>query len=428
MVQHAFFMAVTTGVRLLTGVVLFVLLARKLGPTDFGLFAYWVTVTSLLCLLVDYGFTPKILREVAKEPESARKALGDALVTKIGFSICIFLALTVVPFIFNLDSRDVILMFSLMVAAIGFSFGDFICAPFRALDSYGEETKIVVFTSIVHFVLVYGAAVLGLGLESIVIVFAISRVIYSCTSFISSFKVLGKPVWPKNKLACFIKEARDGFYYALDMGMANLYLQIDTVLIKLYLGSHAVGVYQAGAKLAQGFYTLPQIASNLYLPRIARVESNPPQLEKVLRDSSVQLFVSGFIGYLVFTFGATFFQEVIFGPEYAELKDIFPLFGLLVFTRYYLASLGFAISGLGFQQYRFKVTVLMCLALAALSPFIVPSFGLRGFILLLVGVTLVSTVSYYYKLFASGIAVGYARPIMSFFILLLGFNLYAMHR
>jgi len=419
-------MAVTTGVRLLTGVVLFVLLARKLGPADFGLFVYWVTVTSLISMLVDYGFTPKILREVGKDPASAKKALGEALVTKLGFSAFIFLALAIVPFIFNLDSREIVLMFSLMLAAIGFSFGDFICAPFRALDRFGEETKIVVFTSVVHFVLVYGAAMLGLGLETIAVIFAASRVVYACTSFISSFKVLGKPVWPKNKLACFIKEAKDGLYYALDMGMANLYLQIDTVLINLHLGSHAVGVYQAGAKLAQGFYMLPQIASNLYLPRIARAESDPPRLTKVLRDSSIQLFFSGFIGYLVFTFGATIFQEKIYGGGYAELRELFPLFGLLVFTRYYMASLGFGISGLGFQSYRFKITALMCLALVALSSFVIPSFGLRGFILLLVGVTLVSTVSYYYRLFASGNAVGYARAIMSFFILLLGFNLYGV--
>lgn len=424
MLQHAFFMAITTGVRLLTGVVLFVLLARTLGPADFGQFAYWVTVTSLLSLLVDYGLTPKILREVGKEPASARKALGDALVTKLGFSACLFLVLPVVPFVFNLDSRDVVLMFSLMVAAIGFSFGDFICAPFRALNSYGEETKVVVLTSIIHFVLVYGAAILDLGLEAIAIVFAVSRLIYSCTSYFSSLKVLGKPVWPENKQSCFIKEAKDGLYYALDMGMANLYLQIDTVLIKLYLGSHAVGVYQAGAKLAQGFYMLPQIASNLYLPRIARVESSPPLLARVLRDSSIQLFFSGLIGYLIFSLGAVFFQERIFGHEYIELREIFPLFGLLVFTRYYSASLGFALSGLGFQRFRFKVTVLMCLVLAALSPFIIPEFGLRGFILLLAGVTLVSTISYDYKLRTNGCPVGYARAIIVFFIVLLGFNLY----
>lgn len=426
MLQHAFFMAVTTGVRLLTGVVLFVLLARKLGPADFGQFAYWVTVTSLLSLLVDYGFTPKILREVGKDPASARKALGDALVTKFGFSVCLFVLLPIAAFIFKLESRDAVLMFSLMAAAIGFSFGDFICAPFRALDSYAEETKIVVFTSIIHFVLVYGAAVLDLGLETLAIVFAVSRIIYACTSFIASFKVLGKPVWPRNKLACFINEARDGLYYALDMGMANLYLQIDTVLVNLYLGSHAVGVYQAGAKLVQGFYTLPQIASNLYLPRIARAESNPPQFAKVLQDSSIQLFFSGFLGYLVFAFGASFLQEIIFGHEYAELRELLPLFGLLVFTRYYLASLGFGISGLGFQQYRFKVTVLMCLVLAALSPFIVPLFGLKGFIFLLVGVTLVLTVFYYYRLLVNGRPVGYARAVMSFFILLVGFNLYGV--
>lgn len=420
-------MAVTTGVRLLTGVVLFVLLARKLGPADFGLFAYWVTVTSLLSLLVDYGLTPKILREVGKEPESARKALGDALVTKLGFSVCLFPVLAVAPLVFGLDSHDVVLMFSLMVAAIGFSFGDFICAPFRALGSYAEETKIVVFTSIVHFVLVYGTAILDLGLEAIAIVFAVSRLIYSITSYFSSLKVLGKPVWPKNKLACFIREAREGLYYALDMGMANLYLQIDTVLINLYLGSHAVGVYQAGAKIAQGFYTLAQIASNLYLPRFARAESSPPILAQLLVESSVRLFVVGLIGYLAFSFGANVLQERVFGHEYAELKTLFPLFGLLVFTRFYLASLGIAIAGLGFQRYRFWTTVLMCLVLAVFSPFVIPTFELDGFVLLLVGVTLAAILLFYNRLQISGSSVGYAKEIMALFFVLLGFELFKLN-
>lgn len=412
MLQHAFFMAISTGVRLFTGVVLFVLLARKLGPADFGQFAYWVTVTSLLSLVVDYGFTPKILREVGKEPASARKALGEALVTKLGFSICLFFLLAAVPFIFKLESRDVVLMFSLMAAAIGFSFGDFICAPFRALDSYGEETKIVVFTSVVHFLLVYGAAVLDLGLETLAIFFAVSRIIYAVTSFISSYKVLGKPVWPKNRLACFFKEAKDGLYYALDMGMANLYLQIDTVLINLYLGSHAVGVYQAGAKLVQGFYTLVQIAINVYLPKLARAELNNQVFETTLKRMSIQLLVIGLVGYLSFSVGAPYFQENFYGREYFGLRELFPLFGLLILTRFYSVPLGTAVVALGFQRYRFNITLLNTVLFVGLSPVVIPEYGLKGVVLILIGLAFVSLFAFYYKLSSRGYSTKYCNVIV----------------
>lgn len=417
-------MAVTTGVRLLTGVVLFVLLARKLGPADFGAFAYWVTVTSLLSLLVDYGFTPKILREVGKEPALARQALGAALVTKFGFSFCLFLLLSAAPLFFSLDSRDLVLMFSLMAAAIGFSFGDFICAPFRALDSYGEETKIVVFTSIVHFVLVYGAAALDFSLETLAIVFAVSRIIYACVSFLASFKVLGRPVWPENKLACFLKEAKDGLYYALDMGLANLYLQIDTVLINFYLGSHAVGVYQAGAKLVQGFYTLVQIAINVYLPKLARLESDKFLFEQVLKKMSIQLLAVGLLGYLFFSVGGPFFQEKFYGHEYRELGRLFPIFGLLVLTRFYSVSLGTAVISLGFQRYRFNVTLLNIILFSAFSPVVIPAYGLQGVVFLLVVLAFVSLFAFYYKLSSRGYAIKYWGVVVAFLTALVPIHLF----
>jgi O-antigen/teichoic acid export membrane protein len=47
MIKNTFFMTLSTLVRLLTGVVLFIVLARLLGPEDFGRLMYGFTLASI---------------------------------------------------------------------------------------------------------------------------------------------------------------------------------------------------------------------------------------------------------------------------------------------------------------------------------------------------------------------------------------------
>ena len=48
---------ISTGVRLLTNLVLFVVLAHVWGPVVFGVFMYPYAIASILVRIVDYGFT-----------------------------------------------------------------------------------------------------------------------------------------------------------------------------------------------------------------------------------------------------------------------------------------------------------------------------------------------------------------------------------
>lgn len=394
MVQHAFFMAVTTGVRLLTGVVLFVLLARKWGPEDFGLFTYWISVTSIICLVVDYGFTPKVLREVGREPACVKELLGRVLAAKIGCSAIVVAICLLITCFSTIDLKEANLMWALQLAAIGFSFGDMVSAPLRVLGAYRKETVVVIVTSIVHFVSVSFFAYENYSLDFIALVFAISRFLYAFVSYSICIRIIGFPVWPENLLNSIWAELKSGIYYALDMGVSSIYQQLDTVLVNYYLGSYSVGIYQSGSKVLLGFYSIAQVANNIFVPKIAQEERLPEKLNVTLTAMSLLLFFVGLVGYLFLSMGGDFLQRNLFGDRYVGLREVFPLFGLLVLCRFYAAGFGIALTAMGFQRYRLFVTVAILISFVLLSIVFAPWLGLKGIIISLIFSTIISLVLY----------------------------------
>src|SRR5438876_5069504 len=154
MIRNTVFMTASTIARLLTGVILFVWMARVWGAQTFGVFIYPFTVTALAVMLVDYGFSLQLVRDIGKAPWDVQAALHGKLGAKVLLAILLVLgALAFTPKLMGGGSTRS-LTWLLLLAAILNSFGVFLNLPFRGLGRFQEETKVVVLSNVLHFVLV----------------------------------------------------------------------------------------------------------------------------------------------------------------------------------------------------------------------------------------------------------------------------------
>lgn len=416
-------MGISTAVRLLTGIVLFILLARLWGPHDFGLFMYWVTVTSIMIMLVDYGFSPKILREVGKQPEQVSRIMGETLNAKIALACLLILFVALFSIITVQTRQDSLLMWLLLLAAIGFSFGDMICTPFRALGAFHQETKVVLLSNGLHFILVASVAYAGYGLEVVAVTFAISRIIFLVFAIHFYVKFVGSVIWPLEKKHSAYAEIRSGWAYAIDMGFVNLYIQIDTVLIKYFLGNYQVGIYQSGTRILQGIFTFAQIINNVHVPNIAKHENEHEELKKIINRMSLEILILGSIGYLAFVFCAEFFQRKFFGSSYVALVELFPFFALLIASRYFTTAYSILLVGLGQQKYRIYVTISALFVLFVLSVLLIPKYQIKGLIVSLIASYIVSILLYLYKVLRLQIRLGIFPILLIGMQILISINL-----
>ena len=69
--------------RLLAGVVLFIFLARFLGPEEFGRLMYGFTLATIAVLVIEFGFSQQLLRDIGKEPDQVLLIMGRVFLAKI---------------------------------------------------------------------------------------------------------------------------------------------------------------------------------------------------------------------------------------------------------------------------------------------------------------------------------------------------------
>lgn len=151
---HLALMSITTVSRIAVGLLTFSVVARFLGPEAFGVLMFWMSVATLLSLMVNYGMTPYILKEIGTSPQSTENLLNESLTAKLLLAACLLIIVAVTS-VAVADSHRGVLLY-LLVAAISDSFVEFFGAGFRARSKFAIETRIATATAFSHAAIVAG--------------------------------------------------------------------------------------------------------------------------------------------------------------------------------------------------------------------------------------------------------------------------------
>jgi O-antigen/teichoic acid export membrane protein len=422
MLKNVVFMGMSTFVRLLTGVVVFVILARLWGPAAFGTFMFWSTSAILMALVVDFGFGQYMLRESGRSPERCRELTGEVLLAKLALALPVGVLALGMAVYFEFRSGMGLLVLLLAGSAITFSFSEFLMAPLRAVGAFHEETKIIVVANLTHFGLVAGLGWLGFGLAAVAGGFLASRLFHLVVAWRRLTRVIGRPTFPAGSGRSVRRTLRAGVPYGADAGLTNLYSNVDTLIVNAYLGPAAVGIYQAGMRLMQGANTFAPVLSNVYLAPIAKEGPHGPAFPRLARSLFLSMLLAGTVAAAFFVFGAELVVDILYGEAYRDLTELMPLIGALLLIRYVAASSGVLLTAVGLQSARVYVISAALLVLLALAAWLVPWLGLRGMLIGAIAATTLLLAGYLARLLTKGIPVGIDLRIaaVAFVVLLVG--------
>ena len=89
---NIFYSLITTLSRLVSGFILLFVLSRYLSLEDFGLFTFSLVVSSLLVLLVEYGYNIKLSKDTAHNSSKISELTTNSLIVKFSLiSVVLFI-------------------------------------------------------------------------------------------------------------------------------------------------------------------------------------------------------------------------------------------------------------------------------------------------------------------------------------------------
>lgn len=311
--------------RMISGLLVGIWVARYLGPTQFGVFSYAVAFAALFGSIAKLGLDGIVVRELVRDPHLRDLYMGTAFWLKLIGSIVM---LAVMAFVIQLTSNDAITNLYIFIIGSGALF-----QSFEVVDFYFQSKVLSRFVSICKLTQLFISSLLKIGLmfaNADLIWFVSVSLIDQITLALSLFFA-----YRYQKIGSFYRHfdlltakklLRDSWPLIISGLVVMVYMRIDQIMIKEMLGGREVGLYSAAARISEVWYFIPMLLTNSLFPSIVNAKKISEELYyKRLQRLFEFMFFMAFSVAFVLTFFSEFIIKILYGKAYIEAADVFSI-------------------------------------------------------------------------------------------------------
>lgn len=328
-------MAASVLMRMAAALLVLVVMARGLGPSLFGLVATVFTYATLLSLITDFGFSSKLLRDVAMDPDDGGTVLNAALNVKFYLSIVAILICVGLTLFLPLSWAERLSVLMLTVGILVAALGDLSFVALRATGRYGVEASVTLGTSLAHVVVVGVAATIGGGVLTVSCAFLASRILYCGAAAVAIRRSFPQAVFSRQRWKTVRSSLLQSKSWAVDAGMGYINGQFDGLVVAAAFGLPAAGIYQAGGRFVQAGLSLSAVLSGIHIPRLSRSNTVGMKWRAFSEFGLAGLGLGSCLAIL-----GPLLTKYILGPQYAKVDQLWLGFGVFLAARYVAAGLG----------------------------------------------------------------------------------------
>ena len=366
------------GLRVIVQAGYFILIARALGPHEYGGF---VGATSLISIAVPFsgwGAGYLLIKNVSRDKSKFSEYWGNALLMTavtgvILFGIVMSLARFVLP-----NSIPLALVLMICVADLAASrIVDTAAQSFQAVDQLRFTAKLSLLPYVLRLI---GAAVVMLVWHHATALlwgwFYLGSTLISCAvAFGVTSSKLGLP---KLALGRIRGEFTEGFYFSTSLSAQTVYNDIDKAMLARLSTLDATGIYAAAYRLIDvAFIPVRSVIyaaySNFFRHGQGGMAASYSYAKRLLPKTMVYAALMFFV-----LLGAAPIVPVILGGEYARTAEALRWLALLPFFKaihYFLAD---SLTGAGSQGTRTAMQVLVAVLNVGLNLWLIPAYSWRG--------------------------------------------------
>lgn len=303
---------VSSAVSLIFGVVI----ARVLGDTVFGKFAFALAFTEIFSIFSSLGYNTLLIREVSRDRTQVGKYVNNIFYFRLIFSLLLYGLIILSINLLQYPEDTKLAVYLIGIFQIFDSLANVFKVTFRAFEKMEYEAAIIVLVHLLSLALMMVVIYLGYGLIEVSLVY----VFIGLMNFLFSIALCGKKI-VKLKRELDVDFLKKTIPSAVSLSMlaifALIYVKIDTVMLSMMKGDAVVGWYNAAYYIVQGFKPLQQLIMSALFPLMAfSYVSSKDVLKRIFERSFKYLFILGLPIAVGITLLADKIILLIYGPTF----------------------------------------------------------------------------------------------------------------
>lgn len=395
------------------GLVISILTARMLGPSNFGIINYAASVITFLVPLMQLGFNNILVFELKNRPDEEGKIIGSALtLSSLSSLLCIGAAVSF-SLIANSGEKETIIVCALYSLLLFFQAFDLISYWFQAklLSKYSSISSLIAYSIVAAykvFLLATGKNIFWFAISNSIDYFLIAVLLFIF------YKIKGgtKITFSKETAKRMLSESK---YYILPGLMVAIYGHTDKVMLKLMVGNEVTGYYSTAMTCAtmSGFVFSAIIDSFRPVIFESKKKGDYEGFEQKLSLLYNIVFYLAILQSLAMTLLSGPIINVLYGAEYAESSNILKVISWYIAFSYFGTVRNIWMLAEGKHKYLWIINLSGAIVNIALNYLLITFIGV-------IGAALASLATEFFCNFLFGF---FFKPIRrSSFIMLKGLN------
>lgn len=316
-ISNSFWLIVQQCYSMVTSVVMVALIARHLGPSDYGLINYCASIISIFTTLAGLGLDNVIVSEVIRRPEKEGSYLGTALVMRLISSVVAYPLVLGVIAVINPGNQTLFIVAVLQALGMVFQTYEVLVYWFRIKlkIKYVSIALIIAVTvmTVMRIVLLVQKATVGwFALTTSVQAIVAAIIITACFLKKSNVKM-------KASIADVKSLLKLSYNCIISSMSIIIYMHADKIILEKMTDTAQVGIYSAAVMLATYWQFIPMALIDSARPVVLekRKTSNAEYID------SFKLVMTGanllsFVFALLMSCLGWFFLAFVYGNAYLD--------------------------------------------------------------------------------------------------------------
>jgi len=302
--------------QMLIQLIIGILSARYLGPSNYGLINYTASYVNFVVPIVSLGMDGVIIKKMIEAPKDEGSFLGGCIFYRVlSAVIC---GISIILIVWGLNPEDKLILAIISVQSVQLLF-----RAIHILDSWFQrhlKSKYVSLAKMIACILVACYQSYLLITNKPVIWFAMSN---SLTAFIVAIVLIVSYKKTSRQKIVFnfkygYRTLTESYHFIISGIMVSIYGQIDRIMLGEMISSEAVGLYAVSAALCTMWLFVPNAVINSFRPSILELKSsgNEKQYLKKLKQLYASIFyLCVFVSIVIFILGGPIIR-MLYGLEF----------------------------------------------------------------------------------------------------------------
>lgn len=355
-----------------------ILVARYLGPEQYGLMNYVISFVTLFSVFAGFGLTNIEVRELSAHPEKRDAILGTCFILRLLLATCVFCAICVIVVLSDKDRLTSTLIIAYSSVLFSGCF-EGIRNYFSSIIKNEYVVKSEIARTIIGAMIKITLLLMKCPVECFVVATAFDTYLVASGYIVSYKKEVGSILsWTFDRtiLPYFIKQA---FPLLLSGAAVVIYERIDQVMIGDLLNKSEVGYFATADKFLGIILFLPGVMIQTVTPLLVQSyqRSKEEYQNKSLQVVSIVVWISIILSAFV-SISAYFLIYYTYGLEYIAAVPVLQIMAWKTVGMGLSSSGGQLIIIEKIQKWAVIRNLIGCIACVVLNYLFIPKFGIIG--------------------------------------------------